>query len=391
MKLVAIMEAASVTGPAKNLLTFGQTALEHRFANLPRIETSITTFRRRAVHQPGDAFVEQARNLNIPVDVVVERFRFDRQVIDDLKRIISRLRPDIIQTHNVKSHFLIRLSGLWRDLPWVAFHHGYTTTDLKMRAYNQLDRWSLRKAHRVVTMNKVFADQLVRNGAPMQGIRILHNAIDVESVIPGSEKVTDLKNRFGIAADEQIIIAIGRMSLEKGHSDLIKAFARLLAAQSAQKIKLILVGKGPERERLEQEIVSLKLNQHVVFAGHVNDVKPFYAIADLLVLPSHSEGSPNVLLEAMAARVPAVATAVGGVPEIATHNENALLVKARDTEAMAEAMKRLLNDKELAERLTRNAQQRVKKDHSPETRLRSLLELYRELAANPVLATSRFV
>jgi glycosyltransferase involved in cell wall biosynthesis/peptidoglycan/xylan/chitin deacetylase (PgdA/CDA1 family) len=391
-KLLAILEAGSVTGPAKNLMAFCQSALEHSFANLPRIETSITTFRRASAIPFTNPFVEKVRDLGIEIDVVEERFRFDRRVIDDLKTIVDRVKPNIIQTHNVKSHFLIRLSGLWREIPWVAFHHGYTTTDLKMRAYNQLDRWSLRKAHRVVTMNKNFADQLVRAGAPAQSMRILHNAVDIESLSQVSkEETTRLKLKFGIAENEQVVIAIGRMSLEKGHSDLIKAFAKLLQTQPEQKTKLVLVGEGPERERLEQEVASVSPKDSIVFAGQVNDVKPFYAIADLLVLPSHSEGSPNVLLEAMAAKVPAVATAVGGVPEIATHNENALLVKARDAAAMAQAMKQLLNDRELARRLTENAQERVKNHHSPEARLRSLLEIYRELMPSPVFTTSQFV
>src|SRR5689334_12385697 len=109
MKLLAIMEAASVTGPAKNLLAFGQAAFEHNFANLPRLETSIATFRRASVAQTGDTFIEQARERKIAIDVIEERYRFDRRVLDELKKIVDRRKPDIIQTHNVKSHFLVRL------------------------------------------------------------------------------------------------------------------------------------------------------------------------------------------------------------------------------------------------------------------------------------------
>lgn len=392
MKLLAIMEAATVTGPAKNLITFCQSARQHSFSDMPYIDTFLTTFRRASANNSANEFVEKALDSGIEVDLIDERFRFDTRVVAALKKVVERVKPDIIQTHNVKSHFVMRLSGLWREIPWIAFHHGYTTTDWKMCAYNQLDRWSLRKAHRVVTMNKIFAQQLIGAGAKAEGMRILHNAIEVETISKVSdEAATKLKNKLGIADDERVIIAIGRLSLEKGQVDLIRAFAKLIHEQMNLQTKLVIVGEGPERERLEQEINALCIKERVRFAGQVSDVKPFYAIADLLVLPSHSEGSPNVLLEAMAARVPVVATAVGGVPEIATHKENALLVEVRDVEALAQAMSELLSDRELARSLASKAQERVIKNHSPQARLRSLLEIYTELAPSKILSEAQLV
>ena len=124
------------------------------------------------------------------------------------------------------------------------------------------------------------------------------------------------------------------------------------------------------------------LESHVVFVGHVSDVAPFYAIADVLALPSHSEGSPNVLLEAMAAGLPIVATSVGGVPEIATNEEDALLVAARDPSAFAVALRRALTEGELARTLKNNAITRAK-DFSPECHARSLIEIYQELLSVP--------
>jgi glycosyltransferase involved in cell wall biosynthesis len=392
MKLIAIMEAGTVTGPAKNLLSFCQSAQEHSFSDLPFVETSITTFRRASANEPTNMFVEKALDSNIQVDLIDERFRFDVRVVEELKRVVEHKKPDVIQTHNVKSHFIMRLSGLWRDIPWIAFHHGYTTTDFKMRAYNQLDRWSLRKAHRVVTMNKIFAEQLMQAGASRKGTRILHNAIDVESILNVNlEEAIKLKTRLGIEEEERVIIAIGRLSQEKGQVDLVRAFATLLQQQAKLQTKLVIVGEGPEREKLEQEINSLKIKEDVVFAGQVSNVKPFYAIADLMVLPSHSEGSPNVLLEAMAANVPVVTTSVGGVPEIATDKENALFVEARNSKALAQAISQLLNDREFARKLATNAQQRVIKNHSPQSRLRSLLEIYRELTPDKIPAEAQLV
>jgi glycosyltransferase involved in cell wall biosynthesis len=121
------------------------------------------------------------------------------------------------------------------------------------------------------------------------------------------------------------------------------------------------------------------LKERVVFAGQVSDVNSFYAAADVFVLPSHSEGSPHVLLEAMAAEVPVVATSVGGVPEIVEDDVSALLVPSADPTALASAISRVLNDKELARRLTKNAAELITTRYTPENYVRSLVKIYREV------------
>src|SRR5204863_1257122 len=103
--------------------------------------------------------------------------------------------------------------------------------------------------------------------------------------------------------------------------DLIQAFQHLSGTNAD--CKLIIVGDGAERVSLEAAARTSNLAKRIFFTGQVSDVRPFYELADVFVLPSHSEGSPNVLLEAMAAEVPVVATAVGGVPEIAENETSA--------------------------------------------------------------------
>src|SRR3954467_7081491 len=121
--------------------------------------------RRLRVHQAmqaarrwGRRALAQVAAAGFPFDVLVERHRYDSQIVDDLRRLLHARRPHIIETHHVKSHCLVALSGLWRHYTWVAFHHGYTQTDAKVRAYNQVDRWSLRHATHVVTTNQPFVE-----------------------------------------------------------------------------------------------------------------------------------------------------------------------------------------------------------------------------------------
>src|SRR5262245_31719790 len=126
LKVLVVMEASTVTGPVKNLLQFAQWAREE--AN-PRVDFRIATYVRGDTRT--NAFVEAARDADFKVSVIPESKRFDTAVIAGLKGLAAEFSPHILQTHNVKTNFIVRLSGLWKQQPWLAFHHGYTATNRK--------------------------------------------------------------------------------------------------------------------------------------------------------------------------------------------------------------------------------------------------------------------
>lgn len=381
IKLLSIVEATDVNAVAKNVIEFDR-GLSEGGSEFIKIEHSLATFHRGVNNNgsPND-FVAAARKAGVQVDVIPESFRFDPRIIRLLGKLIQREAPDIILTHQVKSHFLIKLSRLPQKCRWVAFHHGYTAPDRKTRAYNYLDRWSLPSADHVITVCQSFAKDLADAGVHAERISVQHNSVRLPP--PASpEEVKALKRRFGIAEDERVVLAIGRLSQEKGHLDLISAFARLSNSHPGLVAKLVIVGDGPERNKLEAAVSSLGLTERVIFAGHINNVRVFYAAADLLALPSHTEGSPNVVLEAMAAGVPIVATTVGGVPEILEDGKSALLVPPSDPTTMAMAIGDLLQNKDKAQMLASNASEAVAARHTPETYVNSVLAIYQQVISN---------
>ena len=377
-----MMEASEVTGPAKNLIAFWRAALKRPLEAPPQVDLRLVAFQRGRCGAPT-AFVTAAREAGLTTSLICERFRFDWRVIPQLRALVAAAEPDIVQTHNVKSHLLVWLTGLWRTIPWIAFHHGYTATDVKDRLYNQCNRISLRAACRVVTVCQSFSARLQREGVSKARVRILHNT--VKPPIPASPaEVASLRARLGLPPGARILLTIGRLSCEKGHCDLVRAIRVLHALRQEPEFRLVIVGDGPERAKIRTLASALGLEGTVVLTGHQANVQPFYALADLFVLPSRSEGSPNVLLEAMAAGVPIVATKVGGVPEIVCHGESALLVEAGDSRAMAEAILRLLQDSRLAHRLAQSAAQAVSRNHTPESYRHALFALYHEVLGAPV-------
>lgn len=384
MKILAVIEATTVNAVAKNMLEFHHAArdLQQQSSGSIVIDTSLVTFDRTndPAKSPNE-FVVVARELGLKVDVIPERFRFDLRLIPLLRRIIEQNAPDIVVTHQVKSHLLMKLSRLWRQYPWVAFHHGYTKTKLRERVYNRMNDLSLPTAHGVITVCQAFAQEMASAGVALERIFVQHNSLRPEQAA-SAEEAEALRAKLGMTDGERMVLAIGRLSSEKAHIDLLSAFSHLQKTKTELKTRLVIVGDGPERKRLEAAARSYGISERLHFAGQISNVKPYYAAADVFALPSHSEGSPYVLLEAMSAGLTIVATSVGGVPEMVEDQESALLVPPRDPQAMAEAISSVLADARLARRLAHKASALITTRYSPENYVRSLVEIYRGIIAS---------
>jgi glycosyltransferase involved in cell wall biosynthesis len=369
VRVLALIEANSITGPAKNLLEF--CAAGRQISGAGRIDVTLVTFRRPG--EPAtDDFLEAARSRGIPCEIVMQRKAYSR-VTGQLRELVDRLKPDLVQTHSVKSNFWLAVSGLPRRVPWVAYHHGYTKPTKTQEFYNRLDRLSLRKARALITVTPAFVLELEAAGVPAERISIVPNSIRTDWALNvDAEKLSSLRSQMA-APSTKIVLAVGRLSREKAHADLIEALALLKDVA----VHLVLVGEGPEYDSL----TCLAANRRVplTMAGQISDVAPYFALADVFVLPSHSEGSPNVLLEAMAAALPIVATDVGGIPDAVTAGEDALLVPPSRPETLAEAIRTLLTDHELAARIAASARNRVATQFSPEARVRRIAEIYQRV------------
>jgi len=374
IRVLTLIESASVTGPARNIIEFAKMARRPE-DDLPAVEVTLLTYRRGS---DESALARAAREAGVPVITVDERRRWDTRVLPQLRQAITKHNPDILETRNVKSHFLVRLLGLDRKFRWVAWNHGYTATSWLDRSYTQLDRLSLRGAHRMVTVCRPFADKLVTLGVPREKITVLHNSVK-PFVAPPPEDVAYLRRSFGLS-DEAVILSVGRLSQEKGHADLLRVGAALAVMPGTPRFRIVIVGDGPELEPLVRLLERLGIEKQVSLAGFQRDTKPYYAMATLVAVPSHSEGSPNVVLEAMAAGLPIVAKSVGGVPEILKEGVTGLLVPEGKPQWMAHAIRRVLCEPELRTRLGTAARARALAEHTPEAYRRRLVRFYESVA-----------
>lgn len=364
LRLVSIMETQSVSGPAKNLIRFAVRARPH-------VQLHVLTYSRNSGDESLSLFQQALRSADVPYSVIPERGRLDWSVLNSIVKQLRVLHPDIVQTHAPKSHLLLSLLKRKTSARWLAFHHGYTNEDAKMRIYNALNRISLRRADRVATVCAAFEQQLIREGVPRRRISVLHNSIEENWLAhaPAQSRPRAKDAPFSF-------LCVGRLSNEKGHGYLLSALA-LLAEIAPRAFHLNVVGTGPARASLEERAKSLGIASRCSFLGAHADVRPFFAEADAFVLPSLSEGSPNVLLEAMASRLPILASAVGGIPELV--GDTGMLVPPANPQALASGLLTFMNDGDEAARLAQKAFERVRRLFTPERSTHRMLALYRQI------------
>ncbi len=363
-----------MTGVAKALLTFHKQARADGLA-----EVTIGTFVRHSPSKPeSNEFLRAVRTLGFPVETFLEQNAADVRAALRLRRFLHSFRPHIVETHAVKSHVLMRFCRT-EGSAWVAFHHGYTRQDAKMRMYNRMNPWALRAADAVVTVCQPFEAELAGSGVPQSMIHVIPNAI--EPVPVPLHDGTAVRDEWNVPAGTRVILSIGRLSAEKGHRFLLEA-AALLRDSGRFPFVMLLVGDGPERRRLEEQSGVLGLEQYVRFCGQQSQPLRFHTAADVFVLPSLSEGSPLALLESMQMRTPIVATAVGGIPETVADGVSACLVPAGDAGKLAEALNRVLSDGSLASSLASAAHHAVTTRRNPKAYARRLLELYSSVLAS---------
>jgi glycosyltransferase involved in cell wall biosynthesis len=257
-----------------------------------------------------------------------------------------------------------------------------------MRLYNQADRVSLRGAHRIVTPARAFIAELVRRGVQRHAIVVVPNAVDPNVARGREHDRRILRQWLGAAEGERVVLSIGRLSREKGHADLIRAVGWLKQQNHRRGMRLVIAGDGPERKRLAS-LAARTAPGVVQFLGHVRNAHRLHAAADVAVLPSHSEGSPNALLEAAAYGCPIVATHVGDVPEILTDRENGLIAPPHDEAALASAIEMLLADPGDARRYGESARRLVTARYQPADRARTLMNLYADLAVTREVSSTR--
>jgi glycosyltransferase involved in cell wall biosynthesis len=334
-----------------------------------------------------------ADQLGVRVEHVAE-LRRDISVIHDLRavlslaRLIRRERPAILHTHTAKAGAVGRLAALLAGgaRPPIVVHtfHGHVLRGyfgpVRTFGFRQLERWLARMTTALVAVSPEVRDDLVQLGvAPRDRFSVVRLGIQLEERVADGNGREETRRVLGIAPDSFTVGWIGRMTAVKRTSDVLLAFKRL--RERGVDARLCMVGDGPDREPLERRAHELGIMRNTLFLGYQEDVAPFYAAFDAMILPSGNEGTPVSAIEALAAGRPVVATRVGGVPDVVRDGEDGFLVDTGDVDTLADRLAQLAEDPELRQAMGESGRSRVLTRYSVERLIDDVDRLYRSLLA----------
>lgn len=290
---------------------------------------------------PRNDFVDELAEKNIQVHVLGFS-KTPRDILTFFKaiRVINAQRPSIVCAFMSHAVLLARVTGKLAGASKVI--SSLRSPVLGGRLMTQAIRLTDWLSAMTVMNSEFSTESLVAQGAVSARRAIcIPNAL--EGITPSArpEQVERLRSQFNPGHSAFVWLIVGRLEYEKAHDDAFKALAGLLS--SGEKASILVVGDGSLRPQLELQATALGVRDHVSFLGYRTDVRELMGAADGLVLPSRWEGLPNVVMEAMLAQLPVVATAVGGTPELIEHGVTGFLVAKGSPEDLEAAMRTVMH------------------------------------------------
>jgi len=261
--------------------------------------------------------------------------------VREIASFLRDSRADILLCHGYKPDLLGLVAARQVGIPVVSVSRGWTGETLKVRVNEALDRLSLYFMDAVVCVSEGQAGKVRRLGVPSARLTVIRNAINVDRFAGVDPAYRNSLQGMFAEPRSLVVGAAGRLSPEKGFANLVAAAAMVI--REDPRIGFVIFGEGRLRGELEQQINTLGLAGKVILPGFRDDLDNYIPAFDLLALPSYTEGLPNVVLESLAAGVPVVATAVGGVPEVVQDGISGYLVSPGDPDALAERILRVLH------------------------------------------------
>jgi len=316
-------------------------------------------------HNPHLEIIEEAKKMGLNTVVFGSKGKFDFETIIAVKRFIIDNKIDIVHSHNYKSDitafFATRLTGT----KWIATNHLWHSSDQKMRFYENIDSFVLKFAQKVIGVSSEIKEDMLHRNLRGELLEVIDNGIPIEK-FDRHIRNDQMRSLLGIGPEDCAIMMVGRLAIEKGHEVFLKAASEVV--KKNQKVKFIIIGDGPLGEVLKHRTRDLNLSGYVVFAGILENMPAVYAAGDILVNASSAEGLPMTILEAMASRLPVIATDVGAVGEVIKNQENGILLQSGDDHQLALSIIELARDQEKRLRFAKKAYQDVC-EHFSDTRM----------------------
>lgn len=328
-----------------------------------------------------EPFVQVAQAAGIDVDVIDMRSKFNVSAFQAMKKLLLQHQVEIVHTHGVRANlvgrFGARMAGIKSIVTTV---HSVLEQDYPAfwaRITNQLmEQMTLSSVRQFVTVSEGLKTDLVAKGISRDKITTIYNGIDF-SRFKQTGQGNEWRQELGISPDKQVVGILARLHPVKGHQYFLEAADCI--RKSHPNVHFLIVGSGLGKDEVLDQVHRLNLEEQVTLTGFVDDIVGIYDLLDVLVISSLSEGFGLTAVEAMAMRVPVVATQVGGLPEIIQDGQSGFLVPPADSLALAEKILRLLDDEQLAQSMATTALHWAESKFTVQAMVDQTQELYTQI------------
>ncbi|MZP29496.1 glycosyltransferase [Heliobacterium undosum] len=325
--------------------------------------------------------LQRALKQGVQATAVTMRSKVDIVGFWKVLQLTRQIQPSIVHTHGVRANLVGRLAAKIAGVRCtVTTVHSVLENDYPDKLSRWINYWSEKLTAALTERHIVVANflkkKLCEQGIAPDKVTVIHNGVDDGKFVDAKRK-SDLRAEFGIANDAPLVGMVGRFHPVKGHKYLIEAAKEILKINS--NVRFLLVGDGFNREMIETVIREEGLEPFFLLTGFREDIADIYRAIDVLALPSLSEGLSLTLMESMLCECPAVATAVGGNPEIVADEKNGLVIPPGDALALAAALLRLIENREESRRFGEAARKTIEERFTAKRMAERTQNLYREL------------
>lgn len=321
--------------------------------------------------------IEDSGTQVIYLNKLQHQFRW--RIVRDIYNLIKQKNIKIVRTHQYHANFYGRLAAIWAGVPCiVASVHNVYTIDKKIHR-RIINRLLSRFTDKVVAVSEAVKDDILKyDGVKRDKVEIIYNGVDVNRFLNVNGDL--VRKEFGINMDAAVVGTVGRLTMQKGHKCLIDAISKI--KNNFPEIAFLLIGDGPLKNDLEVYAETLGMKNNIIFAGTRRNIPEVLAAMDIFVFPSLWEGLGTAVIEAMAAGKPIIASDLPPVREMIEHERNGMLALVKNSTALAQSIKLLLDKKTFAESLGRSAQEKASSCFSIETTVNKYSTLFEEVLRN---------
>lgn len=329
-----------------------------------------------------DTFYQEAIEAGINIEVFQQKKRTDMSVINRLINEIGREGYDIIHCHGARANFIAMFLKPRIKKPMITTIHSDYKLDFKDNFYKRIvytpiNSIALKGFNYYIAISDTFKKMLVDRGFKEEKIFTVYNGIDLESKIHYIGK-EDFLNRYDIDGEDKIIVGIiARIDLVKDHETFIKAAYKVL--KKRKDIIFLIAGTGNDEKRIKSLVKEMGIENHVYFLGFVNDQYSFFNAIDINVLTSISESFPYVILEGSRLKKMTISTNVGGISRLIKDGYNGYLIDVGDSDALAEKLDYLMENKEMIKTMGENLFDSVEKNFSSRNMAEEHCKIYEKI------------